>query len=956
LELGKAFVRIEADQTGLTTGLNKAKTNVSASMKTIGRNMAIAGGVITAAFGMAIKTASQFEQSMANTASVAGATSEELKKLSDYAREMGEQSVFSASEAADAMYYLASAGMNTDEVMGALKGTLDLAAATQSDLAYTSEAVAASLSQFGLDADEAGRVANVFAGTISDSQATMEKLTTSMSYVGPMANSMGMTIEETSGILGKLYDAGLDGSKAGTALRQAFVKLLKPTEDGKAALEKLGVSITDSNGKMRPFVDIMADLEKAGISTTEAIDIFGVRAGPAMMSLVSQGIDSVKDLTTEITGTDKATKMAAMQIDTFQGAMKLLKSAFEELQITLVTDLMPALKGTIEWITEGIKKVTEWMKENPKLTETIVKWTAAIGALMLVLGPLLMILPGLVTGVGLLAGAVTPLTATIGLAIANFIIWFELIKEIDKVLHSHHTSVQDVEDAYTTLSSAQSMAADKMGLTTEEFIKMQAEGKSVSEMMGKELIPAVEETKVAFDDQVQELQEAQKAYDILQDFLEPVRNTITELTKELTPYEQKIADVNEKYDDMIEAIKLFNVSEEEQKEKIDEVNIARALEIAELEAVKAAAEKAAEAKKKLADMTKTLTDKIYEFTHTEEEVKLRDINNEYDLMIENAKEVFTDYNELIKAVEAINGKRQEEIDGLKELGKEKDADIGKNKDLGDSYDDLGKEIDEEIKKYSAFADKIADRRPIEEAGAGFEGFVTHIQHATTALSTFTKEAVAAAITQIKMKFHPIIMGLIDDVNNMTGVWKQMAQYQLAEMRKNMQEQIDLIMYGLDTYNQELNKLGGTTENLAGATSNFGGSMSNSWNKITDAVEETTDAANEATAALSNAINIGSGSGSGGSHGGFAGGGGNIMPNFNGGSAQPPPLFNVPRFATSTPSNQNTTNNNRSYSPSIVVNVSGSGNAADIKRAVEQALNDSARQFNRRGYELIPGMG
>lgn len=391
--------------------------------------MTIAGGIIVAGFGMAIKTAKKFEQSMANTASVAGATAEELQTLSDYAREMGEQSVFSASEAADAMYYLASAGMDVEEIMGALDGTLALAAATQSDLAYTSGSVAASLSQFGLDASEADRIANVFAATISGSQATMEKLTTSMSYVGPMAHGMGMSIEDTAGILGKLYDAGIDGSKAGTALRMAFVKLLKPTEDGKAALEKLEVSITDSTGKMRPFVDIMADLEKAGMSTTDAMDIFGIRSGPAMMALVSQGIDSVKDLTTEITGTEKASEMAAMQIDTFEGAMKLLRSAWEEAQITLVNDLLPALKGLIGDLTEGVKKVTAWMKENPELVESFAKWGLAIGAVMLVLGPLLMALPGLTT---LIMGLTSPIGLLV-LAVAGVALAFkdwEKFKEI----------------------------------------------------------------------------------------------------------------------------------------------------------------------------------------------------------------------------------------------------------------------------------------------------------------------------------------------------------------------------------------------------------------------------------------------------------------------------------------------------------------------------------------------
>ena len=370
---------------------------------------------------------------MAITASVAGATADELKRLSDYAREMGEQSVFSASQAADGMYYLASAGMNVDEVMSALKGTLDLAAATQSDLAFVSETTAATLSQFGLDASEADRVANVFAATISMSQATMDKLSTSMSYVGPMAKSMGMSLEDTVGILGNLYNAGYDASMAGTSLRMAFTQLIEPTKKGQTALDGIGISVRDSAGEMRPFADIIDELAVKGLSTADAMNIFGKRAGPAMLALVSQGEGAIRELTDAVTGTNKATEMAEMQIDTFQGAMKLLRSAFEEMQITLVSDLMPAIKGLIEDITEGIKKVSDWMKENPKLTETIVKWSAAIGALMLILGPLLMILPGLVTVVGALLSPIGLVVIAAGALYLAFTNWEKLVEIVGKV-------------------------------------------------------------------------------------------------------------------------------------------------------------------------------------------------------------------------------------------------------------------------------------------------------------------------------------------------------------------------------------------------------------------------------------------------------------------------------------------------------------------------------------------
>ncbi|MBA7526142.1 hypothetical protein ES705_18303 [subsurface metagenome] len=925
IKLGEAYVEISADQTKLTAGLNKAQKNVATSMKAIGKSMTIAGAAIVAGFGMAIKTAAKFEKSMALTASVASATSEELKELSDYARKMGEQSVFSASQAADGMYYLASAGMNVNEVMGALEGTLALAAATQSDLAYTSESVASALSQFSLDADEATRVANVYAAAISGSQATMEKLTTSMSYVGPMAKSMGMTIEDTTGILMGLYNAGIPASTAGTALRMAFVKLIEPTTKGAAALDGLKVSVVDSSGAMRPFKDIIDDLGEAGMTTADAMAIFGIRSGPAMMALVSQGTGAIQENVDAVTDTEKAYEMAAMQIDTFEGAMKLLRSAFEELQITLVQDLMPSLKGMIEKITEGIKKVSDWMKENPKLTETIVKWTAAIGALMLVLGPLLMILPGLVTGIGLLLSPIGLVFAAVGLAIVNFTLWWKVIAEIDKILHSHRTTIKDVEEAENILSKAQEKTAEKLGITIEKYREYLELGWTVTEMIKgisgameenikktketaviqefynlamaklkeeaekgtisfrvlyeemKKLDTMLKEGTITFDDQIQKLEEAQKAYDVLQDFLEPVRETIKELTKELTPYEQKIADVNAKYDDMIEAIKMFNVTEEIQKEKIEEVNKARDLEITKLEEEKTAMEELIEAKKRLADLTKYLTDKIYEFIHTEEEVKLRDINREYDLLIENAKEVFESKKELIEAIKIINEKRQEEIDGLKEGSELKKEAIEDNKDLAESYKELKKPIEE--------AGEATKKLGIL-GGETWEGLTAQIKHTTTTLNQFTKEGVAAAIAKIKMHFKSLIDHIRETSLAATGIWARMAEANIASLEASMTKQIGIVKYGYEEYLKILAKM-------------------------------------EA-----------------------AGGGGAGFPSYQFGTPYVPKtgLYKLHEGERVTPANQNTYNN--SFSPTLNMTVQGGGDASLIAYEVKKVLDETAVQFRR----------
>lgn len=364
----------------------KAWEKHAGTIKAASIGMIAFGTAAAVGFGMAVNEAATFQQSMVNTQAVAGATAEELKRLTSFAREMGKQTVFSAKESADAMVSLASAGQNTNEIMNSLKGTLNLAAATNSDLAFTSRTVASTLSQFGFAATESDRIANVFTATISASQATMDKLATSMSIVGPVAKAVGLSLEETAGILGGLFNAGLDASTAGTSLRQSLAQLLKPTDDAKEALGRLNVETLDSQGKLRNLTDIIADLEKSGLSAADALAIFGVRAGPGMLALVSQGADSIRDLTEAITGTDKAAEIAALMVETFKGQRKLLKSAVSELKITIGNELLPILTEYTTKLAGIINKTSDWAAENPKLTKTLVKLGVAVSVITIGLG------------------------------------------------------------------------------------------------------------------------------------------------------------------------------------------------------------------------------------------------------------------------------------------------------------------------------------------------------------------------------------------------------------------------------------------------------------------------------------------------------------------------------------------------------------------------------------------
>ncbi|MBE8539405.1 phage tail tape measure protein [Geoglobus acetivorans] len=217
--------------------------SAGAAFTRAGMMMSAAVLPIVGAFGLAIRTGVEFEQQMKNVQSVAQASQEDFIKLSEFARKMGEQTIFSASEAAQAMYYLASAGYDASRIMESLEGILDLAAATQTDLAFATETVLSVLNSFGMEAKEATKISDKFAATISGSQATMEKLAYSMRYVAPLFKSLGYTIDELLVALGGLYNAGYRGEQAGTILRGALSRLIDPTKEVLETISRLGLEI-----------------------------------------------------------------------------------------------------------------------------------------------------------------------------------------------------------------------------------------------------------------------------------------------------------------------------------------------------------------------------------------------------------------------------------------------------------------------------------------------------------------------------------------------------------------------------------------------------------------------------------------------------------------------------------------------------------------------------------------
>jgi TP901 family phage tail tape measure protein len=388
--LGGAFDALKGP---VSTALGVIKTGIGAVTETakyMSAGFGAMGATGVAALTNIVSVGSDFEQTMANVASVTGGGSEAMETLSKAARQMGKDSIFSASQAGDAMYYLAGAGWDTTQIVDGLAGVMSLAGATMSDLSFTSETVVSTLNQFGMAAEESGRVSNVFAAAISKSQLEMGTLADAMKYIGPIAKNLGWSLEETTGALGFLSDMGYKGEMAGTALRGAMTALLNPTDAAKAAFDRMGLSMEQLNPETVSFADIIDLLGQRGMTAGEAMEIFSQRAGPAMVAMVGQGSEALRTLTTEITGTNAATEMLALQTDTVNGKWKLFKSAVEEVWLSLYEHLKPALKTVIDFLTGLVSKIGSWLQT----TGGAVAWGTVVGTALSLVASAVLALAG----------------------------------------------------------------------------------------------------------------------------------------------------------------------------------------------------------------------------------------------------------------------------------------------------------------------------------------------------------------------------------------------------------------------------------------------------------------------------------------------------------------------------------------------------------------------------------
>lgn len=375
--------------------------SIGDSMKSVGRNMSLhVTAPIVAGFGAAMKKSIDFDDTMRKVKATSGATGDEFNQLRTKALQMGRDTKFTASESAEAMNYMALAGWDTKDMLKGVGGVMDLAAASGEDLASVSDIVTDNLTAFGMKAKDSTHFADVLAQTSSKANTDVRGLGDAFKYAAPVAGALGYTVEDTSIAIGLMSNAGIKGEKAGTALRTMFTNLSKPTKAMKDEMDKLGISITDSNGEMLPMRDVLDQLrgKMGGLSKDQqaaaASTIFGKEAMSGALAVINASDEDYKKLTKSIDGSKGASKRMAKEMEGgIGGAMRKMKSAIESLAISLGDALAPMLYKAAKWITSLANKFSN-------LPTGVQKTIAVVGLLAAAIGPLLMVFGVMASTIG----------------------------------------------------------------------------------------------------------------------------------------------------------------------------------------------------------------------------------------------------------------------------------------------------------------------------------------------------------------------------------------------------------------------------------------------------------------------------------------------------------------------------------------------------------------------------
>lgn len=378
--------------------------NTKSTMSTVGGIMTSTGKTMTKAVTLpilglttaAVKVGGDFEEQMSRVKAISGATGDAFEELRDQAIDLGAKTAFSAKESADGMENLASAGFDAQEIMAAMPGLLDLAAVSGGDVALASENAATALRGFGLEADQSGHIADVFARAAADTNAEVADMGEAMKYIAPVANAMGLSIEETAAAIGIMSDAGVKGSQAGTTLRGALSRISKPTKAMRETMDELGISFYDSEGNMISLQDQIGILSNSFEGMTQEqknqalVTLYGQESLSGMMALIDKGPDSLGSLTKSLEESDGAAdEMARTMQDNMNSSIEQMLGAFESAAIVIQDILAPAISAVADYIGGLAEKFVSAPKWMQTAIVSLGLFAAAVGPILFGIGKLM---------------------------------------------------------------------------------------------------------------------------------------------------------------------------------------------------------------------------------------------------------------------------------------------------------------------------------------------------------------------------------------------------------------------------------------------------------------------------------------------------------------------------------------------------------------------------------------
>ena len=427
----------------------------------IGKNLSAAITLPVIGLGVAVtKTAADFESAMGRVGISTGVTGEKLKELSDLAREIGRETVFSASTAADAMDMLAKAGVSVEDILnGAARAAVDLAAAAGTELDPAAAAITDSMAQFKLQVGDLPRLVNQITGAVNESKLDFDDFQLAMGQAGGVAANLGVTFADFNAVLAGTSPLFSSGSDAGTSFKTFLQRLVPTTEGAATAIAELGLSFHDAEGNLRPMREIAQQLQDSlsGLSdqakTSYLTEIFGTDAMRTAIALMDQGAAGLDKISVKIADTDAA-EQAAKRMQGFNGQLEQMGGAFEELAIVIgESGFLNMMTGLVQAFTGLLEKLAETDPVLVRIGLVMAGVAAAIGPALIAVGAMVSawgslvaafgaggILASIGPAIGAIVPFILPVAAAVGAAVAAFLLFRD---DVEPVLRKLWATMQD---------------------------------------------------------------------------------------------------------------------------------------------------------------------------------------------------------------------------------------------------------------------------------------------------------------------------------------------------------------------------------------------------------------------------------------------------------------------------------------------------------------------------------